>query len=55
MSFEVTVTPTVYDVEVAVNPSVQPFDVEVTVGNVPDLDLTTNGDSGASTFDPLTG
>jgi len=55
MSFEVTVTPTVYDVEVDVNPSVQPFDVEVTVGNVPDLDLTTNGDSGASTFDPLTG
>lgn len=55
MSFEVTVTPTVYDVEVAVNPSVQPFDVEVTVGNVPDLELTTNGDSGASTFDPLTG
>ena len=46
MSFEVTVTPTVYDVEVEVNPSVQPFDVEVTVGNVPDLDLTTNGDSG---------
>jgi hypothetical protein len=29
MSFEVTVTPTVYDVEVSVNPSVQPFDVEV--------------------------
>jgi len=55
MSFEVTVTPTVYDVEVEVNPSVQPFDVEVTVGNVPDLDLTTNGDSGASTFDSLTG
>jgi len=45
----------VYDVEVAVNQSVQPFDVEVTVGNVPDLELTTNGDSGASTFDPLTG
>jgi hypothetical protein len=55
MSFEVTVTPTVYNVEVEVNPSVQPFDVVVEVGNVPDLDLTTNGDSGASTFDPLTG
>jgi hypothetical protein len=55
MSFEVTVTPTVYNVEVEVNPSVQPFDVVVEVGNVPDLDLTTNGDSGASTFNPLTG
>jgi hypothetical protein len=29
MSFEVTVTPTVYNVEVEVNPSVQPFDVQV--------------------------
>jgi hypothetical protein len=29
MSFEVTVTPTVYNVEVEVNPSVQPTDVEV--------------------------
>jgi hypothetical protein len=55
MSFEVTVTPTVYNVEVEVNPSVQPFDVVVEVGNVPDLHLTTLGDSGASTFDPLTG
>jgi len=55
MSFEVTLTPTVYNVEVEVNPSVQPFDVVVEVGNVPDLDLTTNGDSGASTFNPLTG
>ena len=55
MSFEVTVTPTVYNVDVEVNPSVQPFDVVVEVGNVPDLDLTTNGDSGASTFNPLTG
>jgi hypothetical protein len=55
MSFEVTVTPTVYNVEVEVNPSVQPFDVQVITGNVPDLDLTTNGDSGASTFDSLTG
>jgi hypothetical protein len=55
MSFEVTVTPTVYNVEVEVNPSVQPFDVQVITGNVPDLNLTTNGDSGASTFDPLTG
>jgi hypothetical protein len=45
----------VYNVEVEINPSVQPFDVVVEVGNVPDLDLTTNGDSGASTFDPLTG
>jgi hypothetical protein len=50
MSFEVTVTPTVYNVEVEVNPSVQPFDVVVEVGNVPDLSLTTNGDSGASTY-----
>jgi len=29
MSFEVTVTPQVYNVEVEVNPSVQPFDVQV--------------------------
>jgi hypothetical protein len=29
MSFEVTVTPTVYNVEVEVNPSVEPFDVQV--------------------------
>jgi hypothetical protein len=50
MSFDVTVTPTVYNVEVEVNPSVQPFDVVVEVGNVPDLSLTTNGDSGASTY-----
>jgi hypothetical protein len=50
MSFEVTVTPTVYNVEVEVNPSVQPFDVVVEVGEVPNLSLTTNGDSGASTY-----
>jgi hypothetical protein len=50
MSFEVTVTPTIYNVEVEVNPSVQPFDVVVEVGEVPNLSLTTNGDSGASTY-----
>jgi hypothetical protein len=72
MSFEVTVTPTVYDVEVSINPSVQPTDVEVVasptlfdvevyptvlsfdvvveVGEVPNLSLTTVGDSGASTY-----
>jgi hypothetical protein len=50
MSFEVTVTPTVYNVEVEVNPSVQPFDVVVEVGEVPNLSLTTVGDSGASTY-----
>jgi hypothetical protein len=50
MSFEVTVTPQVYNVEVKVNPSVQPFDVVVEVGEVPNLSLTTNGDSGASTY-----
>ena len=53
MSFQVTVTPIIQDVEVSA--STQPFEVEVNALNGQQLELTTNGTSGEATFDPFSG
>jgi len=68
MSYEVIVTPTIYNVEVEineqvispfninveVNQNVLPFEVDIIVGGQ-DLILTTTGNSGASTYNEETG
>lgn len=53
MSFNVTVTPIVQEVEV--NASVTPYEVDINVVDGQDLTLTTIGSSGVATYNPFTG